>query len=88
MTDHNANKIDLEGQEESTPDGSNPWPAAPTEGGAPAGSENSPADPPRANEAGAVVGGLAMPNPFADVVGRSPWRLSCVNWPHITAGSN
>ncbi len=72
MTDHNANKIDLEGQEETTPDGSNPRPAAPTEGGALAGSETLPADPPGATEAGDVAGGLAMPNPFADVVGEVP----------------
>ena len=59
----------MEGQEGSTPDGPNPRPAAPTEGGAPAGSETLPADPPGAPEARAVAGGLAMPNPFADVVG-------------------
>ncbi len=72
MTDHNANKIDLEGQEESTPDGSNPRPAAPTEGGAPTGRETLPADPPAATKAGAVASGLAMPNPFTDAVREVP----------------
>ncbi len=72
MTDHNVNKIDLEGQEESTPDGSIPQPTAPTERGAPAGSETLPADSPGANKAAAIVGGLAVLNPFADVVGEVP----------------
>ena len=72
MTDHNENKIDLEDREESTPDGSNPLPAALTEGGAPARSETLPADPPGASEVEVVAGGLAVPNPFAAVVGEVP----------------
>ncbi len=39
MADHNANKIDLADQEESTPDGCNPQMGTPTEGDAPTGSE-------------------------------------------------
>ncbi len=75
MTDHNDNKIDLDGQEESTPDGYNPRLAAPTEGDAPAGNETLPADPPRTNQAGAVAGGLPGPNPFAEMVGEVPLEV-------------
>ena len=72
MTDHNDNKIDLGDQEESTPDGYNPRPAAPTEGDAPAGNETLPADPPWTNQAVGVAGELPGSNPFAEMVGEVP----------------
>ncbi len=86
MTDYNDNKIDLDGQEESTPDGYNPLPATPTEGDAPAGNETLPADPPGTNQAVAVVGELPGSNPFAEMVGEVPLEAECVSWPHRTAG--
>ncbi len=72
MTDHNDNKIDLNDQEESTPDGNNPRPAVPTEGDGPAGNETLPADCPETNQAVAVVGELPGSNPFAEMVGEVP----------------
>ncbi len=56
MTDHNDNKIGLDDNEETAPGGCNPQPAAPMEEGAPAGSENSSADPAGMDQAVAVAG--------------------------------
>ncbi len=72
MTDHNANKIDVENWEESTPDGRDSQLATPTGGGAPDGSETLPSDPPEANEAGTVSSGLPVPNPFHDAAEEAP----------------
>ncbi len=72
MTDHNDNKIDLDDQEESTPDGHNPRSAIPTEGKAPAGNETLPADYPGSNQVVAVADELPGSNPFAEMVGEVP----------------
>ncbi len=72
MADHNANKINLADQEESTPNGCNPQTATPTERDAPTESETLPADPPEANETEAISSGLPVPNPFDDVAEEAP----------------
>ncbi len=72
MTDHNDNKIGLDDSEETALGGRNPQPAAPMEENAPAGSENSSADPAGTDQAVAVAGELPGPNPFADMVGEVP----------------
>ncbi len=72
MTDHNDNKIGLDNQEESTPEGHNPQPAALIEGNAPAGSETSSADPTGTDQAVAIAGELPGPNPFAKMVREVP----------------
>ncbi len=76
MTGHNANKIDLEDQEESTPDGRDLLPeATSTEGNVPAGSgtpDHEFPDPPDDNEAMAVLSGMPVPNPFDDTLGVTP----------------
>ncbi len=72
MTDHNANKINLEDREEPTPDGRDPQPATPTGGNVPTGSEISRPDPPDENEALAVWSGLPVPNPFDDAAEEAP----------------
>ena len=72
MTDHNDNNIGLGNQEESTPEGRNPQPAAPIEGNVPAVSETSSADPTGTDQAVAIAGELPGSNPFAEMVGEVP----------------
>ncbi len=72
MTDYNDNKINLDDQEESTPNGSNSQPAVPTEGDAPAGNKTLPADRLETNQTVAVVGELPGSNPFTEMVGEVP----------------
>ncbi len=72
MTDHNDNKIGLDDQEASTPEGRNPQLAAPIEGNAPAGSETSSVYPAGTDQAVAIAGELPGANPFAEMVGEVP----------------
>ncbi len=72
MTDHNANKIDLEDQEKSIPDGRDPQLATSTEGGTPIENETVRAGPPNNNEARVVSSGLPIPNPFDDAAEEVP----------------
>ncbi len=73
MTDHNANKIDLEDPEKSTPDGRDPLPeATSTEGSVPERSGTLCPDLPYDDETTAISSGMPIPNPFDDAAGATP----------------
>ncbi len=74
MTDHNANKIGLDGSEEATPGERNLQPAAPMEENALAGSEVPSTDPAGIDQAVAVAVELPGSNPFAKMVGEVPLK--------------
>ncbi len=75
MTDHNANKIDLEDRGDSTPDGCDLLPeATSTEGNVPAGSGTLCLNPPDDNETVAISSRMPTPNPFEDVAKAAPFE--------------